>query len=237
MKLKITKEIKQKYPNLRIGVVVGRGVKNRESDSNLEQFKRVSEEKLRASDWTSEHLVEHPFIAAWRETYRSFGAKPKEYTPTAESIIKRVLKGNDLPKINAIVDAYLAVELEHFLPTGGYDLDIIDGDITLKFSPGGESFTAIGGAKKQTKEGEVVYSDAKRVLTIKWNFLDCDETKITFSTENFILCIEAADAKIPTDSLEMATERLRKILEQFCPGTYQSFIANVSVNIDLTWEI
>ena len=101
MKLKITKEIKQKYPNLRIGVVVGRGVKNRESDSNLEQFKRVSEEKLRASDWTSEHLVEHPFIAAWRETYRSFGAKPKEYTPTAESIIKRVLKGNDLPKINA----------------------------------------------------------------------------------------------------------------------------------------
>lgn len=235
MKLKITEEIREKYPDLRIGVVVARDITNRKSDPSLEQLKRETEEKLRNSEWTSERLLEHPFIAAWRDTYRSFGAKPKEYTPTAESLIKRVLKGNQLPQISVAVDAYLVVELEHFLPIGGYDLDTIKEDIVLRFSSGNEPFTPLGGGKKETKQGEVVYSDDKQVLTVRWNYLDCDETKITLDTKNFALFIEAADQRIPTETLEKATARLQQVLERFCPGIYKNFTVDASK--DLEWKI
>ena len=232
MKLKITDEIQEKYPNLKIGVVVARGTTNHKSNQNIEQFKRVAEEKLKNSEWTPERLIEHPFIAAWRDTYRSFGVKPKEYVPTAESLIKRVLKGNRLPQISVVVDAYLVVELEHFLPIGGYDIDTINGDIVLRFSSGNESFTPLGGGKKETKLGEVVYSDDKQVLTMCWNFLDCDKTKITLNTKNFALFIEAADPRIPKEALEKATIRLQQVLEQFCPGTYRNFIIDVSKDLE-----
>lgn len=235
MKLKIAETIQKKYPNLKIGVVVARDITNRKSDTILEQFKQEAEDKLRDSEWTSERLIEHPYIAAWRDTYRSFGVKPKEYVPTAESLIKRILKGNQLPKISVVVDAYLTVELECFLPIGGYDLDAVDGDIVLRFSPGNEPFTPLGGGSKQTKSGEVVYSDDKRVLTVRWNFLDCDETRITLGTKNFILCIEAADSRIPVEVLETATVKLREVLEKFCPGTYKNFI--VDVGKALEWEV
>lgn len=223
--LKISEEIKRRYPDLAIGVVIGRNVSNQKKHSDLEQFKHDSEDKLRNSPWSSKDLSEHPFIAAWRDTYRSFGVNPKKYTPTAESMVKRILKGNTLPNISTIVDAYLAVEINCFLPIGGYDLDTISGNITLRLSPGGEPFYPLGGSEqKLTKPGEVVYSDDKQVLTTKWNFLDCDSTKITLDTKNFILCIERADSRIPIDSLKETTNSLRKTLEQFCPGDYENFI-------------
>jgi DNA/RNA-binding domain of Phe-tRNA-synthetase-like protein len=235
MKLKIAGEIQKKYPNLKIGVVVAHDITNRKNDPMLEQLKSEIENKLQNSEWTSERLLEHPFIAAWRDTYRSFGIKPKKYMPTAESLIKRVLKGDKLPQISVVVDAYLVVELEHFLPIGGYDLDTIEGDITLRFSPGNEPFIPLGGGSNETKPGEVVYSDDKRVLTVRWNFLDCDETKITLDTKNFALFMEAADPRIPTEALEKATARLQQILEQFCPGIYKSFIVNAIKALE--WEI
>jgi len=235
MKFKIAGEIQKKYPDLKIGVVVARDITNRKSDPDLEQLKRVAEDKLQDSELTSERLSENPFIAAWRDTYRSFGVKPKKYTPTAESLVKRVLKGNELPQISVVVDAYLVVELEHFLPIGGYDLDVIEGNIVLRFSPGNEPFTPLGGGSKETKPSEVVYSDDKRVLTVCWNFLDCDETKIILNTKNFVLFIEAADPRIPVEALKKATARLQQVLEQFCPGIYKSFIADTSKVLE--WKI
>jgi len=227
--LKISEEIRRKYPDLAIGVVIGRNVSNRKKLSSLEQFKRESENKLRNSPWFSKNLSEHPFIAAWRDTYRSFGVNPKRHTPTAESIIKRILKGKTLPNISAIVDTYLAVEIGCFLPIGGYDLDTVSGDIILRFSSGNEPFHPLGGGEqKLTKPGEVVYSDNKQVLTTKWNFLDCDSTKITLETKNFILCMERADPRIPINSLKEATNNLRETLEQFCPGDYENFIIQSS---------
>ena len=227
MKLKIHKDVVKEYPHLRIGVVVANDVENKPEGSEVEELKRSAERRLRSGKWGIENILEHPYIAAWRETYRSFGVKPKDYMPTAESIIRRVLKGNSLPKISTVVDAYLAVELDHFLPIGGYDLDLVDGDILLRFSDGGENFTPLGGGHKATKAGEVVYSDDSRVLTVRWNYLDSDETKITLDTKNFVLCIEAADPAIPDGALESATSALHNALQLVCPGRYSSFVANV----------
>ena len=231
MKLKITNEIVNKYPILLIGVVVAHGVRNRVSDSRLEEFTQETVKQLRISAWTPETLHEHPYIAAWRDTYLSFGVKSKSVRkdpPTAENIIRYVLAGNDLREISVIVNAYLAVEIESFLPIGGYDIDSVEGDIVLRFSPGGEMFVHDNGDARITKPGEVVYSDDKRVLTYRWNKMDCGETKITPDTTNFILCIEAADNRIPIDVLENTTQRLKEILERFCPGEYISFVADVT---------
>jgi DNA/RNA-binding domain of Phe-tRNA-synthetase-like protein len=236
MKLKLRKDVVEKYPHLRIGVVVAHGVENKSETAQVEELKKASEIKLRTGVWEIDNILDHPFISAWRETYKSFGVKPKEYMPTAESIIRRVLKGNNLPKISTVVDTYLAVELDNFLPIGGYDLDLISGDILLRFSDGGEKFTPLGGGQKETKAGEVVYSDDARVLTVRWNYLDSDETKITLDTRNFILCIEAADLSIPDSAIEKATKDLCETLKLVCPGEYTSFIANAKTaeewNID-----
>ena len=45
---------------------------------------------------------------------------------SAEALLARVLKGGELPRINALVDTYNAVSVRHLIPVGGEDLDRLE---------------------------------------------------------------------------------------------------------------
>jgi DNA/RNA-binding domain of Phe-tRNA-synthetase-like protein len=231
MKLVIENEIIKKYPMLRIGIVTAKDITPKvDIVIDLEQLKRKAEENLRASGWRTDTISQHPYISAWRATYQSFGVKAKRHNPTAEAMIRRILNGDEIPKINAIVDIYLSVEVAKWLPIGGYDSNQIDGDITLRFSHGGESFKPIGGGQEFTDSGEVVYSDKNKILTRRWNYRDCDLSKITADSTDVILMSEAALEEIPTDSLEETIQLLSKTIGQFFDGDISNSILDVKLN-------
>ena len=130
MKFTVKQEIFDIFPDLKIGVVVGKGLRIGKRSKELETLIRKNVEKL-VETVGDKKLSDFKNISTWRETYRKFGVNPKKYKPTAEAFLKRMLKGNPFPGINSAVDAYLAVELLYMLPIGGYDLGKISGDIVL----------------------------------------------------------------------------------------------------------
>ena len=212
MILKIDPQITEKYPDLRIGVVVAKGVDNEATPAQLETIKLEAENNLR-KQIALENLASHPHIDAWRQTYKSFGVKPKKHRPTAEALIRRILKGDSLPKISPIVDLYLANELDNLLPIGGYDLDKVDHFVSLEICNGGADFLPMGSSDfEKTQPGEVIYKDSLRILTRRWNYRDCDHTKITNKTTNFALFAEAALPQITNQALEKATKELQSAL-------------------------
>jgi DNA/RNA-binding domain of Phe-tRNA-synthetase-like protein len=219
MKLVIEQNILAMFPALRIGIVTGWGLDNLGSSEAVEGVKRSATAALR-QHFSTEDLSEHPYILAWRETYRRFGTKPKDHRPTAEALLRRILRDEPIPTISKAVDLYLAVEAEFYLPIGGYDLDKIDGNIVLRLSSGGEPFTPLGSLKAEetTYAGEVIYADSSKVLTRRWNYRDCDAAKITQESKNIALFCEATLPEIPTDHLMQCTERLADYLRRFCGG-------------------
>jgi DNA/RNA-binding domain of Phe-tRNA-synthetase-like protein len=236
MIFKISKDIASAYPDLKIAVLIGMHLKVNLMNEELEMLKRKTEAEIR-NKFTPETLVEHPFIAAWRDTYRSFGVKPKKYNPAAEALVRRILHGEPLPTINTLVDSYLLTEAEYFLPIGGYDLDKINDNIYLRFSPGGEKFVPLGRPQEieETNPQEIVYSDDAKILTRKWNFKDCDQTKITLETSKVALFIEAADKRIPIEALESAIKRLQQLISTYCGGEITIFIATPMEKLE--WKI
>ena len=236
MRLIVSEEIAASYPGLRIGVLVARGVHNRGEDERLKLLKVVKAAQLRRS-LTPEGFITHPHIKAWREVYRSFGVNPKQSTPTAEALIRRVLKGGQLPTISKIVDLYLVAETEFLLPVGGYDLDRAKEPLMLRYSQGGESFVPLGASQSEelTRPGEVIYADAARVLTRKWNFRDCDFCKITEESTNIALFTEAATARVSTEQLENLVERMRSYVLEFCGGEVRVFTASVAERLE--WSL
>jgi DNA/RNA-binding domain of Phe-tRNA-synthetase-like protein len=220
MKLIIADDIVKMFPDLRIGIVVARDINNFGYSDEIEAIKQATVEAVR-QNLSIENLSQHPYIAAWRETYRRFGTKPKEYRPTAEALLRRILRGEAIPTISKVVDLYLVVEAEFCLPIGGYDLDKIIGDIILRLSPGDEYFTPLGTphAEERTYAGEIVYSDASKVLTRRWNYRDCDFAKITPESRNVALFCEAALSDIPTDHLVRCIQQLAVYLQRFCNGS------------------
>ena len=61
-----------------------------------------------------------PHVAAWREAYRAFGAKPKRTRNSLEALLRRAASG--LPRVNRLTDLYNAVSVLHQIPVGGEDL-------------------------------------------------------------------------------------------------------------------
>jgi len=220
MRLIIEQNIITMFPDLRIGIVTARGLDNVGSNEEVELIKQSAAVALR-QNLSTEDLSQHPYILAWRETYRRFGTKPKDHRPTAEALLRRILRDGSIPTISKAVDLYLAVEAEFYLPIGGYDLDKVEGDIALRLSSGDEPFTPIGALKAEetTYAGEVIYADSSKVLTRRWNYRDCDAAKVTPESINLALFCEAPLPEIPTDHLMKCIDRLTEYLRRFCGGS------------------
>lgn len=130
MLLKITQPILKGFPDVRIGVVVARGIDNRRSSPEVQTLLRAEEARIPERIGEAV-LAKHPHVAPWREAYRWFGVNPGKYQSSIENLIRRRLKGESLPHINTLVDLYNTVSLRYLLPAGGEDLDRMDGDLLL----------------------------------------------------------------------------------------------------------
>ncbi len=212
------------YPDIHIGVLFAEGINN---NNPYDELYRLQQEAIKAAKEQigDQPPTKHPHIASWRDLYRSFGTKPGNYRPSAEALVRRVIKTGKLPRINTAVDLYNVVSVKHIIPMGGFDLEQVDGGIYLRKSPGGEQFLPLGASQnEETYEGEVVYADNSRILTRRWNYRDAEETKITENSENIVLFIDAS-AQIPREKVVVALDELEQLLSKACGGSYRKHVA------------
>ncbi len=84
-----------------------------------------------------------PALLPARSLYRRFGMDPTRTRPSSEALLRRVLKGQELYRINRLVDAANWASLAVLLPIGLYDLDRVEGDLILRRGAPGESYPGI----------------------------------------------------------------------------------------------
>lgn len=84
-------------------------------------------------------------IAAVRTMYKRVGLDPTKTRPSSEALLRRVRKGDALPRINSMVDVCNWCSLEFQLPYGLYDAARIEGDAVLRLGEPGEHY---GGIRK-----------------------------------------------------------------------------------------
>ena len=215
----------EKYPTVNIGVLTGTGLSIKRMHPDLEKYKSDS---LQAAENLigGDSVTNHPYIASMRNLYRTFGTKPADYHPSAESLVRRAIKTQQLPLINTAVDTYNAVSVRYLMPMGGFDTDLIMGDVVLRFSTGDEAFSPLGEIEREcTYPGEVVYADDRRILTRRWNYRDCVETRITEKTVNVVMFIDGSP-EIPRVEVEEALEELVLNLKKYCGGRYSTNVAD-----------
>ena len=80
---------------------------------------------------------------AVRTMYKRVGLDPTKNRPSSEALLRRVRKGDTLPRINSMVDVCNWCSLEFQLPYGLYDASKIDGDVELRLGAEGESYAGI----------------------------------------------------------------------------------------------
>lgn len=81
--------------------------------------------------------------AAVRTMYKQLGIDPTKTRPSSEALLRRVRKGEALPRINSLVDVINWCSLETQLSFGLYDANKIAGDVVMRRGRDGESYPGI----------------------------------------------------------------------------------------------
>ena len=127
-------------------------------------------------------------VTAVRTMYKRVGLDPTKTRPSSEALLRRVRKGDTLPRINSMVDICNWCSLEFQLPYGLYDAARIDGDVELRMGRVGESYPGI--RKDDVRvEGRITLAD--RTGPFGNPTSDSARTMVTTATTRALLVVFA----------------------------------------------
>jgi DNA/RNA-binding domain of Phe-tRNA-synthetase-like protein len=212
-------EIAETFPDYRVAFVVAEGLTIApERPAALDALIAAREAEARAT-WGGAELSQIPGIAAWRAAYKGFGIKQTRYRSSVERLVKNVLAGRSLARVNAFVDLYNAVSLAHVLPLGADDLDQVAPPLAFRYAREGDSFVDMadaeeGGEPEAPKTGEVVYGDSVHVLCRRWNWRQDARSIIRPETRRAVVTVQSNGA----DDVEAGANDLIDLIAKFCGG-------------------
>jgi len=216
----IDPEVRALRPDYRAVLVVAEGIMPGGSDERSEALLVAAEAEARVA-LAGLRPEELPHIAAWRDAFRAFGAKPQRTRNSAEALLRRVDDG--LPRITRLADAYNAVSIALQTPLGGENLDAYVGSLHLVRATGDEEFGTLASGEEiveQPEPGEVVWRDDAGVTCRRWNWRQCYRTRLTDETVNAVFIGDVLDVS-PGDAAARAhavLERLSEALRAVEPG-------------------
>lgn len=190
---RISPEVAELRPDYRCVLVTATGLQPGPSD-DVSEAMLVAAEREAAEAIGDGKVEDLPHVAAWREAFRAFGAKPQRTRNSAEALLRRAAKG--LPRVNRLTDVYNAVSVSHQIPLGGEDLTRYAGPPRLVRADGSETFeTAADGENvvEHPEPGEVVWCDDAGVTCRRWNWRQARRTALTDGTTSALFILDALD--------------------------------------------
>lgn len=181
---------------VRLGVLVCADVRVLVADAGLDHALAELVDRMHATKETPQAA------SLVRTMYRRVGIDPTKTRPSSEALLRRVRRGESLPRINTLVDACNWCSMEFQLPYGLYDLAQIDGRIELRRGRSDEIYQGI--------RKDVVHLDGRMAL--------CDErgpfgNPTSDSARTMITPATTAALVIIYAPRELAAERLHVALE------------------------
>lgn len=203
-------------PDYRVLLVAADGITPGSSDPEGEALLRRAEEA--AAGMLAERTVDAlPHVAAWREAYRGFGAKPQRTRNSLEALTRRAASG--LPRVNRLTDVYNAVSVLHQVPVGGEDLACYRGSPRLLRATGSEPFDTVADGQtvvEHPEPGEVVWCDELGVTCRRWNWRQGRRTLLRADTSSALFILDAL-APMTDDALTAAADDLIAHLQRLEP--------------------
>jgi DNA/RNA-binding domain of Phe-tRNA-synthetase-like protein len=179
-------------PDYRAMLLTVDGLVTGPSDQASDALHRAAEATARQA--LCERPVEQlPHVAAWREAYRAFGAKPQRTRNSVEALLRRAASG--LPRVNRLTDLYNAVSVLHQVPLGGEDLTRYIGAPRLVRATGKEPFDTVAdgiAVIEHPDPGELVWSDDVGVTCRRWNWRQARRTQLGEDTTAALFILRRA---------------------------------------------
>jgi len=126
MNLIISSDIESCFPRLRVLTFRITNVKVRKQDAKLEKFKNELINNIK-KQYNLDSLKDVASFRAYRDFFWKIRVDPTKNRPAAEALIRRILRGENLPRINTLVDAYNLASIKTEIALAAFDADKLRG--------------------------------------------------------------------------------------------------------------
>jgi len=208
IEIRIAAELKAKCAKAALGSVEA-AVETGATPPGLDEALRSCEEKI-AKLPEPRAVLESSAILATRAGYKGLGKDPARYRGSAEALLRRLIAGKGMPRVNNVVDVINLVSVESRLPIGLYDLAQLEGPIEFRAGRAGETYKGIG-KYDLNLEGLPLFADAQGPHGSPTS--DSERTMVTQATNHVLAIIVSFGGVAP---LNDAMKRLADLLETFC---------------------
>ena len=208
--LKIDDALKAKCPKTALGCVSALVEAQPSPPALIAELNNCEQAILRVPEPRA--VLESPQILATRAAYKALGKDPARYRGSAEALLRRVIAGKSLPRINAVVDIINLVSVESRLSIGLYDLGHVQGDVVFRAGRAGETYKGIG-KYDLNLEGLPVFCDALGPHGSPTS--DSERTMVTSATKRVLAVIISFGGK---EGLDRWTQRLSELFAQYASG-------------------
>lgn len=208
IKFSVDERIFEKFPEYRRAILVVTGVSNSQTSTLDDDIAKI------AQSVKDDVNLEDPRITAWREAFASFGIKAREFRPSIDALVRRILNDKPLGSISPIVDVGTVVSLRFVLPAGAHPILSDTANVNLTIASGEEIEISDGThPSEQVPSGEPVLLDNGRVATRRLVWRQTSQSRIDKSTTGFFLNIDALaaiDESTLNDAMSYAAETISK---------------------------
>lgn len=207
----ISEEIRNRVPELTLSCI--------ECDVLVQEENEVlwaeTEEKMKklAASLKVEDISRLPAISASRRGYKACGKDPARYRLSAEALLRRVVQGKGLFRVNNVVDLLNLVSISTGFSIGGYDAGKTDGDVIFGIGRENEPYEGIGRGELNI-ESLPVFRDNLGAFGSPTS--DSVRTCVTMETTRFLMII--IDFGAPNE-LKMATDLAMNLLIKYAQAS------------------
>jgi DNA/RNA-binding domain of Phe-tRNA-synthetase-like protein len=203
--------LKGKCPQVALGCVTSQVEAEESPGALIAELNACEQAILRLPEPRS--VLESPQILATRAAYKALGKDPARYRGSAEALLRRVIAGKGLPRINAVVDIINLVSVENRLPIGLYDLAHVRGDIVFRAGRTGETYKGIG-KYGLNLEGLPIFCDALGPHGSPTS--DSERTMVTRETKHVLAIIISFGGK---EDLKESASRMVDLFKKHAGGS------------------
>lgn len=198
MKITIQKSIYDTLPEFNI-VALLMDVEVKETTDDIKELIKQYQENTKEEYSSLEDVLNIPLIKKARDSYKKLGKDPSRYRLACESLLRRIVKGNDLYIINNLVDIGNLLSIDFKRSTAVLDYDKIKGDIKIRRGLVSDVYEGIGRGIINIENIPVYVDDASPFGSTT---SDTMRTSVSMNTKKmllFIVCFDEGNHEYETN--------------------------------------
>lgn len=150
VRFKVYPDAKEKLEGLKVGYILFEEVRVDRNSMAMDNMVEVATVRVEKRFPDMDSISKDKVVKGMRKLFSTVGIDPTKERPSAEALIRRIVSGKGIHRVNTVVDTNNVISMTTGYSCGVYDAANVKGIVRLHIGKEGGKYIGIGGKEMST---------------------------------------------------------------------------------------